>query len=210
MDRPHSTTATISVIALLALVLAPCPGLASPLPHERAEPVGQCLLAPVARVRENFPAPAIRSRPSARASILARIDPGVLPGDEGLRGVDIVTDRLSGQWLHIAARQGDRAAGSPPTPAGWIAFADVYFTMQTQTGFARPDASSRKVLAAEDWISREMITAILDCRGEWLKLAVRPGDGEGTLPRHGALTVVGWFRGFCGIEETTCDGVTGD
>ncbi len=131
-----------------------------------------------------------------------------LPDGDGLRGVDIKVTAIAGDWVQIEATKADPKYGAMATPAGWLEVHDIYFVMQTSVGFSRPDAKSRQIYATDDWIYRKAILSIRDCRGGWLKLTINGSAEE----REGeeANIVTAWFRGFCGVEETTCDGVAYD
>lgn len=171
----------------------------------RPIPVRACALSPVIWVRDDRLPPVIRSAPSFAAPIVGRITHRHLPGEDGPRGVDISVTAISGDWVQIDAVKADPEYGLTAAPEGWIELADIYFVMQTSAGFSKPDAKSRQVYATDDWIYRKAILGIRDCRGGWLKLTINgdPEERDGQKPN----IVTAWFRGFCGIEETTCDGV---
>ena len=189
----------------------PDPALANPpAKRERAQPVKACAFSSVTWVREDRLPPVVRAAPSFNAPIIGRMTHQLPPGEEEHRGVAIEVTAISGDFVKIQPVRADAEYGIAATPGGWLAFADVYFVMQTAAGFARPDPKSREVFAIDDWIYRNMIVSLLDCRGEWLKLVVSEDYEENGEDNHKATLVTGWSRGFCGVEETTCDGVTGD
>lgn len=202
----------VAALAASALTV-PAPALAVKVPADQQHQAKACALSPVTWVREDRLKPAVRSTPSYSAPIIGTIAPERLPDEPeetAYRGVDIVTTHVAGGWVRIDAVAGDAQRGIAAAPAGWLNLRDVYFTMQTSKGFARPDARSRVVFATDDWIYRPMINAVLDCQGEWLKLVIQENYDENAEDNLHARFTTGWFRGFCGIEETTCDGAHGD
>lgn len=204
-----------SALLLTASLIAPsfvAPALAASTKAERLPPEKACVLNPVSWVREDRLPPVIRSAPTHHAPIVGTILPEELEGEDQARGVDLRVDRIAGEFVHIAALPAVPERGLRATPAGWIQQDGIFFTMQTAAGFSRPSEKSRQIFATDDWVYRKAIVRIEDCRKEWLKLVVandedyEPDDED--MSRWTFTTA--WFRGFCGIEETTCDGVTGD
>lgn len=196
----------------LTMPSAATPALAAAAKSERLPPEKVCLLNPVSWVREDRLPPVIRSAPSYHAPIIGKLLPEQLEGEDEPRGVDLRVDRIAGEFVRIEALPAIPERGLAATPAGWVQQDAVFFTMQTAAGFARPNEKSRQVFATDDWIYRKMIVRIEDCRGGWLKLVVANDDDyDADAENNGRWTfTTAWFRGFCGIEETTCDGVTGD
>jgi len=206
-NRGLNVSRCFSAIATIVLILnASAPLAALPSGKQQLKlPAKACSFSPVTWVRDDRLPPVIRSAPSFAAPIIGRMTHKRLPDGDGLRGVGIEVTAISGDWVQIDATTADPELGTVATPAGWIEVPDVYFVMQTSAGFSRPDAKSRQVYATDDWIYRKAILGIRDCRGGWLRLTIN-GDAE---EREGQKPniVTAWFRGFCGIEETTCDGV---
>lgn len=198
-----------AIVAIALISNSSSPLLAAPKSkQDRILPARACSFAPVTWVRDDRLPPVIRSAPSFTAPIIGRMTHKRLPDGDGLRGVDIKVSAISGDWVQIEATKADPEHGTLATPAGWVEVHDIYFVMQTSVGFSRPDAQSRQVYATDDWIYRKAILSIRDCREGWLKLTIN-GDAE-DLEGEKPNIVTAWFRGFCGIEETTCDGVGHD
>jgi hypothetical protein len=196
-------------VATIAMTCAVPASAAPAVKRGRPQPVKSCTFSPVTYVRQDRLPPVVRAAPSFAAPIIGRMTHQLPPGEDEYRGVDILVTAISGDFVKIEPVKADAEYGIAATPGGWLPFGDVYFVMQTSAGFARPDPESRQVYAIDDWVYRNMIVRLLDCRGEWLKLVVSENyeeDGEHRSPP----LVTGWFRGFCGVEETTCDGVKGD
>ncbi len=84
--------------------------------------------------------------------------------------------------------------------SGWVSARDLGFVVQTSKGFAAPDPASNVIWTGVDWISSDMFTTILDCKGEWVALQMADI----------AIAAPVWVRGTCAGQETTCDSVTGD
>lgn len=210
MSRTLNTLPLIVAASLVAVTCAP-PALAAPLreaaPKERA-----CPFSPVSWVREDRLPPVVRSAPSWSAPIIGKILPEQLEGEDEARGVDLLVDRIAGDFVHIAAIPAVPESNLPAIPEGWVQQDSVYFTMQTAAGFARPNHNSRQTYAGDDWVYRRMIVRIVDCHGSWMKLVVAEDeDYDADAERTGKESfTTAWFRGFCGIAETTCDGVVGD
>jgi hypothetical protein len=205
----------LSALLLTASLIAPsfiAPAIAVSPEAKSLPPEKACVLNPVSWVREDRLPPVIRSAPSHHAPVIGTIVPERLEGEEDARGVDLRVDRIAGDFVHVAALPAIPERGLRATPAGWVQQDGVFFTMQTAAGFSRPSEKSRQVFATDDWIYRKMIVRIEECRGEWLKLVVANDDDyDADDEDNGRWTfTTAWFRGFCGNEETTCDGVTGD
>lgn len=116
---------------------------------------------------------------------------------------DVIAAR--GGWFYIAnvERPLDEAgadeSGRVSDPIeGWIEGRGIEFTIQSQKGFARPSPRAEVVWSGEDGFAHPM--RLLDCSGEWARIAWPAPVGERT----------GWFRGLCGSQWTTCDGAGGD
>ncbi len=206
-NKVENVARFFSAIAGIALISnASSPLSAAPKSkQDRTVPAMACSFSPVTWVRDDRLPPVIRSAPSFAAPIIGRMAHKRLPDGDGPRGVDIKVTALSGDWVQVEATKADPEHGALATPAGWLEVHDIYFVMQTSVGFSRPDAKSRHIYATDDWIYRKAILNIRDCREGWLKLTIN-GDAE---EREGEKSniVTAWFRGFCGIEETTCEGV---
>lgn len=144
----------------------------------------------------------VRAGPSARAPLVGRLAPYRLyrePGDDRGWGTafDIVAAR--GGWFYI--RNVSRPVGEnwvPDPIEGWIGGGFIRFGIQSEIGFERPDPGSRRI-----WASRSGdrgFARLLDCAGEWARVE---------WVENGARRSA-WFRGLCGIQETSCGGAGGD
>jgi hypothetical protein len=148
----------------------------------------------------------VRAAPSAKARVVGTLPPPALDPDLGMKvgaGVKVIESRNG--WFRIGNPAWSRnLGGNPNGPKGWIYGRYISFALQTDKAFAKPDPNSRVVASA--WRDRHGIRQIgyrhpTECRGEWVRLLVKGHDGRERL---------GWVRGTCPIEETSCDGVAGD
>ena len=148
----------------------------------------------------------VRAGPSAQAPIVGTLPPMAWDPDlERMMGAGVKVLESRNGWFRI----GDpgwrkNLGGNPNGPKGWIHGRYLDFAIQTDKAFAEPDPNSPAVATA--WRDKHGVRQIgyrhpRECRGEWVRLLVKGHDGRETL---------GWLRGTCAIEETTCDGVVGD
>jgi len=161
----------------------------------------------------------VRNVPRADATVVGRL-PVTRPGEDRYSVRFVVTGSNTG-WMRIEGasdRNNADTERSVFSGKGWVPADAVRFQIQSARGFAAPDPNSvRLVDLGDDWATDlGRIAQVLACRGDWalVDLVVeRRRDGRGGLAeladddrsRHRA-----WFRGICGIEETTCDMETVD
>lgn len=210
MNMNRLSVFTLAVSLTVSAVASPAQ--AAPAKAERLPPEKACMISPVTWVREDRLPPVIRSAPSYHAPIIGKILPEQIEGEDEPRPIDLIVDRVAGDFVHVEAREAVPDSGLAATPAGWIQQDGIYFTMQTAAGFSRPSEKSREVYATDDWIYRSSIVRIVECRDEWVKLVVANNEDynpDAEVNPHWTFTTA-WFRGFCGVAETTCDGVKGD
>ena len=148
----------------------------------------------------------VRAGPSVKARIVGTLPPPALDPDLGMKvhsGVKVLESRNG--WFRIGDPSWSRnLGGNPDGPKGWIYGRYLDFALQTDMAFAEPDPDSPVVATA--WRDEHGIRQIgyrhpSECQGEWVRLLVKGHDGHEKL---------GWVRGTCAIEETTCDGIAGD
>ena len=161
----------------------------------------------VSRAAEGLP---VRAGPSRRSRELGRLPPFVAyeGGLHSGRGPTFAILESRAGWVRIAEVSTPQIIGQGHDAdlewreselEGWIPGEAVNFVLQTQKGFARPDAASPVIFQAADWYGPPD-WSLIDCDGEWVRIAWR----------EEAASRTGWFRGVCGAQETTCDGVRGD
>lgn len=160
----------------------------------------------------------VRASASAGAEVV-----GTLPttrGDGPDPGIDYysvtfdVTEARDG-WLKIKNASDDMTGDgeSRPRPVyrgeGWIEAADAQVGIQSARGYARPDASSERLLdLGHDWLTeRAALRGIAACEGEWLLLdyEMRASEKWEQLAPKDRTRGRAWFRGICTSAETTCD-----
>jgi hypothetical protein len=147
----------------------------------------------------------VRAAPSSTAKILGQLPPPKAVKDDPEREFatefDVVEAR--GGWFRIEnARFWAEDRGKPATlPVGWISGRYIDFALQSEVGFAQPNPSSAIIHQSPRWDSRpKKGKGIIDCKGEWVRFDVS-SNGK---------SKPAWFRGVCGVQETSCDGVNGD
>lgn len=157
----------------------------------------------------------VREAPRTEAQIIGRL-PVTGSGADTAYSVRFAVTAFEAGWMKVdGASDRYNDAGARPVFAkqGWIVADAVRFQIQSARGFAEPDAGKARIVdLGDDWATDlGRIGRVLACDGEWalVDLVVeRRRDGRGRLlelaeldrTRHRA-----WFRGLCGVEETTCD-----
>lgn len=164
---------------------------------------------------------AVHERPDARSPILGRIAPPS-PATEEYRGfaVDFAIEASRDGWLLVSGAGDDPVLTErPPRPMyggrGWIRGEGVGVGLQASQAFARPSHSSALVVEAPGH-GLDHVAAILACDGRWV-LARWSTDPPPVLRYHPSARVAGeprmvegWATGICNIQETSCDGLSGD
>ncbi|KRA20976.1 SH3 domain-containing protein [Lysobacter sp. Root604] len=149
----------------------------------------------------------VRAGPSIDAPILATLPGWKPPGpDDELEGhlpVGFTIVEARDGWVRIAnvsIPDPDSGAHRASPISGWVSGKKVGYALQTEVGFERPDPTSPVAIRSDDWIRLDDAIGISDCSGEWAQIAY----GDRKSPQRA------WFRGLCGLIETTCDGRLGD
>lgn len=209
INKPATTTHFFVVAITIALALNALATFStvSAANGESIQPirVKACALSPVTWARDDHLPPMIRSAPPFDMPIVGRMTHTHSLGEYGFRGSDISVTAISGDWASVDAVKAELEYGLAASPTGWIEQDDIYFVMQTSAGFSRLDEKSRQVYASDDWIYRKANLGIRDCRGGLLKLTINGHSEEREGQKPSIITA--WFRGICGVEETTCDRV---
>ncbi|MDR2214060.1 MAG: hypothetical protein LBE21_10615 [Pseudomonadales bacterium] len=169
----------------------------------------------------------VYAEPSADSAIVGTL-PGydlyLQPGSEYLRTGYFRVRGSSNGWLLIEDgseyRVSDVPEELPDRPAyagpGWIEGRYWSFALQGSRGYVKPDANSAKIVDfGYDWLPDVgVIDTVLACQDEWVlvdyHLRYRSERGnliDLTPEEQAASPGRAWFRGVCGILETTCDGV---
>lgn len=164
------------------------------------------------------PVIAVRAAASPKAAVLGNLP--TTRGESPNPQADVysvtfdVTEARDG-WLKIKNASDDMSTGdaSLPRPVyqgeGWIEAADAQVGIQSARGYARPDASSQRLLdLKDDWLTeRATLRGIVACDGEWLLLDYEmrhSAEWEPLAPKDRTRGRA-WFRGVCASAETTCD-----
>jgi hypothetical protein len=165
---------------------------------------------------------AVHARPDAASPVLGRI----APPDKDPNGVyDVVVgfDILSSRdgWLLVEGAGDDTALTERPARAmysgrGWIRSERVGVGLQTRQAFAQPRHSSAMLVRAVEPNALDDLVEIAACDGHWVLGRWRPAQPS-TIRYEAAavvssdpLTLEAWATGICNIQETSCDGVSGD
>jgi hypothetical protein len=100
---------------------------------------------------------------------------------------------------------------------GWIRSGRVRVGLQTRQAFAGPTHSSPILIEADEPGSLADLVEIAACEGGWVLGRWRPSQPSAVLrydPRavisRKPLILEAWATGICTIQETSCDGVSGD
>lgn len=164
------------------------------------------------------PAIAVRDAPSSQSKTLGTLpttrDDGADPDIDYYSVTFDVTEARDG-WLKIQNASDEMTGGdvSRPRPvfegAGWIEAGDAQVGIQSSRGYARPDASSERLLdLRDDWLTeRATLRGIVACDGDWLLLdyEMRNSEQWELLAPKDRTRGRAWFRGVCASAETTCD-----
>lgn len=146
---------------------------------------------------------AIHAGPSLDSAVIG-VAPRAAQGSdyEGF-GADFSVVEMKDGWARIANLQD--ADGNHFKTEGWIDGAYVQFVPQTEVAFAVPDQTGPVVWSGSDPFSN----ALLDCHGEWALIRFDLVDTDGQVWLASGQQI-GWVRGICASQTTTCDGLIGD
>jgi hypothetical protein len=165
---------------------------------------------------------AVHARPDPTSPVLGRVAaPDKDPN--GVYDVAVGFDILasSNGWLLIEGAADDTALTERPPRAmysgrGWIRSERVGVGLQTSQAFAQPRHSSAMLVRAIEPNSLPDLVEIAACDGHWVLARWRPStpptiryERAAVISAH-PLTLEAWATGICNIQETSCDGVSGD
>lgn len=165
---------------------------------------------------------AVRKQPDDASPVLGRVaPPSTGPGGdyEVAVGFDILASRDG--WLLIEGAADDveltgQPARSNYSGRGWIRSERVAVGLQTGQAFAEPRHSSALLVRAAEPNSLADLVEIAACDGNWVLGRWRPSAPSTVRYEPAAvvstdpLTLEAWATGICNIQETSCDGVSGD
>ncbi|HEX8225713.1 MAG TPA: hypothetical protein VF605_18030 [Allosphingosinicella sp.] len=171
---------------------------------------------------EAAPGRAVHSEPDSASAVLGRIAPPSRSpaGDyEVPVGFDILASRDG--WLLVEGAADDAALTEQPARTmysgrGWIRSERVAVGLQTRQAFAEPRHSSALLIEANEPNSLADLFEIAACDGQWVLGRWRPADPSTVRYERAAvvsadpLILEAWATGICNIQETSCDGVSGD
>jgi hypothetical protein len=152
----------------------------------------------------------IRSEPRADSAILGRL-PVIENAYHEKIAADVHVIGVRNGWFLIEdARYGDYDLPKNLLPVyagrGWVSGKLLTSTLQTSTLKAAPDENAATVVEFQ-WFRA---TAILDCKGDWLRIETPLSTKNYTLkprlPSDGPRGAVrGWGQRSCTHQRTTCD-----
>ena len=187
------------------LILAILPAAVASQPRDVERPARTCHFDAWSIDRAGQP---VHAGPSADTPAVGRLTAyGVHYPREGEEEIGTSFDVIAARdgWFYIANVErpleepgGDERGRASDPIEGWIEGAGIEFSIQSQKGFARPNPRAELIWSGEDGFTHAM--RLIDCSGEWARIA---WTGQGR-------EYVGWFRGLCGSQWTTCDGAGGD
>jgi hypothetical protein len=149
----------------------------------------------------------IRAEPGANSAILGR-----LPVLENLTREKVAADFhvigvSKGWFLIVGASYGDYDLHKkiPPVYAGrgWVSGRLLTTQLRMQKLKAAPDENAADVGEVFDDYG---VTAILDCKGEWLRVEAPLSTSDGAPKPKVPEIVRGWTHGVCVNQRTTCGG----
>ena len=163
----------------------------------------------------------VRAQPGPDADTLGTLPAMVKTPDYFFYGVELNILGSRNGWIKIANAKDDPGMSSQParptySGTGWVPGSAVSFSVQTDTGYARPDTSSTAIATLDGGWLTELgeIDRIVACTGEWALLSYRlvreRNDTtdileELTPEEQEATQGQAWFRDICPLQETTCD-----
>ena len=165
---------------------------------------------------------AVHERPDGGSPILGRIAP---PNKDpaGIFDVAVGFDIRGSRdgWLLVEGAGDDTVlTEQPPRPMysgrGWIRAGGVGVSVQASQAFARPSHSSAILLQSPQPNGLGDPAEVAACDGNWVlgrwkirdESALRYEDAA--VIARDPLTLEAWATGICNIQETSCDGLSGD
>jgi hypothetical protein len=165
---------------------------------------------------------AVHSEPDGASAVLGRVSPPS-KGPAGDYSVAVGFDVLASRdgWLLIEGAADDAALTERPARAmysgrGWIRSERVGVGLQTRQAFAEPRHSSALLIETIEPNSLADLVEIAACDGNWVLGRWRPSPPSAfryepaAVVSRDPLTLEAWATGICNIQETSCDGVSGD
>ncbi len=165
---------------------------------------------------------AVHARPHAASPLLGRIAPPD-KDPEGVHDVAVGFAILASRdgWLLVEGAGDDIVLTERParpiySGRGWIRSEQVRVGLQTRQAFARPSHGSAMLVRAVDPASLDNLFGIAACDGNWVLGRWRPSPPSSVRYEPAAListdplTLEAWATGICNIQETSCDGLSGD
>ena len=165
---------------------------------------------------------AVHARPDSRSRVLGRIAPPS-PATEDVRqfAVAFAIEATRDGWLLVSGAGDDPVLTERParpmySGRGWIRGEGVRVGLQTSQAFAQPRHSSAILVQSNESNGLDGVTDIVACDGEWVlgRWRIAPDSRiryePSAVVARKPLTVQAWATGICNIQETSCDGVSGD
>ena len=165
----------------------------------------------------------VKVNPNPTSRTLGIIREPIRRGDEvWAPGFDIVGSENG--WLKVQDAGDDPVLTGLPSRAmfsgvGWIEGTDISLDIQASQGFLRPDKSSAIIVESNDKIpmhGRGRITKVSQCKDGWVRVSWQLFEPSNvkirplTLIDAKSSSIEAWFTGVCNIQETSCDGISGD
>lgn len=206
--------AACACIAALAVLLSPAAAQFAGITTER--PVGEFACSIEAWTNNAIGRDVeVRQEPNAGSPVVGRLPITAPNADQRYSVRFSVTASFPG-WLKIKSAT-DQNNGETARPVfsgdGWILADAVRFHIQSARGYEGPASTHPRVLdLGDDWATEMgQIERVLGCDHEWVLIDLvverkrQANGGLIELPDSDRPRVRAWFRGVCGIEETTCE-----
>lgn len=165
---------------------------------------------------------AVHARPDARSPVLGRIPPPSPATDEVRQfAVGFTIEASRGGWLLVSGAGDDPVLTERParpiySGRGWIRGEGVGVGLQASQAFARPSHSSAILVRSEEAHGLDGLAGIAACDGAWVlgRWPITPTSRiryePAAVSSRDPLIVEAWATGICNIQETSCDGLSGD
>jgi len=143
----------------------------------------------------------VRAAPSATAKIVRTLPaPAYDPEYERVMAPDFNVFEARDGWFLIGVLDVGKPGHYTPVKWGWIHGSKIDFAVQSEVAFTAPDPASP--VAVTGWTDKDGWRTFtyrhpVDCKGHWVQLTVAGQDKRERI---------GWTRGICDSQETTCDG----